>query len=302
MSRTTKKKGLGKGLSALLADDRPTAAAAPQAQGEDIAPSDRQILPIAYLERNPGQPRTQFDEAALAELTESIKDRGLLQPILVRPVAEDRYQIVAGERRWRAAQKAGLHDVPVVVRALEDDETLQIGIIENVQREDLNPIEEARGYKRLSEEFGHSAETIAGLVGKSRSHIANLMRLLALPDSVQGLVGQGALTMGHARALIGAKDPSALAKQVIAEGLSVRQTEALAGDAKGKRKREPRPGGMGRTKDADTAALERDLAAALSAKVAISHGSDGSGKLTISYKDLDQLDDLCALLGMDSDA
>lgn len=303
MTRSKKAKGLGKGLSALLADDRPSVAAASDRQdgADGLASKDRQILPIAYLERNPDQPRTLFDEDALKELSDSIKERGLLQPILVRPLAQDRYQIVAGERRWRASQNAGLHEVPVVIRSLEDDETLQLGIIENVQRQDLSPIEEARGYRRLVDDFGHTAEAVAGLVGKSRSHIANLMRLLSLPDSVQDLVGAGKLSMGHARALIGAKDPKSLADRIIKDGLSVRDTEALAGETKGKRTREPRPGGMTRTKDADTAALERELSAAVSSKVTIQHGSAGNGKITIDYKDLDHLDDLCARLGMDLD-
>ena len=245
-----------------------------------------------------GGPTRRADIDLRRSVAVSIKDRGLLQPILVRPVGKNRYQIVAGERRWRAAQTAGLHEVPVVVRDLEDDETLQLGIIENVQREDLNPIEEARGYQRLSQDFGHSAEAIAGLVGKSRSHVANLVRLLGLPDEVQALVGEGALSMGHARALIGAKDPLTLAKQVIADGLSVRETESLAGAAKGKQKREPRPGGLGRRKDADTEALERELSAALSAPVSITHSADGTGTLTIKYKDLEHLDAVCAQLGM----
>ncbi|MCJ9429877.1 ParB/RepB/Spo0J family partition protein [Kordiimonas marina] len=296
----TVRKGLGKGLSALLADDRPPL------EGQDISigkptasGSGRRHLPIEFLERNAAQPRRHFDEAAIGELAASIKDKGLLQPILVREVGPERYQIVAGERRWRAAQKAGIHEVPVVVRELTDSEVLEIAIIENIQRQDLTAIEEALGFRALMEEFGHTQEAVAELVGKSRSHVTNLMRLLTLPEKVQVMVEAAELSMGHARALIGAEDPVALAQRIVREGLSVRQTEALANEAKGKVKREPRPGGSGsgKKKDADTVALEKDLSAATGLKVSIDHEGEG-GRVTIVYETLEELDELCSKLGV----
>jgi ParB family chromosome partitioning protein len=242
---------------------------------------------------NSAQPRRHFDEAAIEELAESLKQRGLIQPIVVRPTDRGDYQIVAGERRWRAAQKAQLHEVPVIVRHLGDAETLEIAIIENIQRQDLNAIEEAEAYQRLASDFGHKQEAIARLVGKSRSHVANLLRLLDLPMSVRQAVIDGRLSMGHARALLGAPDPAALAEEVIRRDLSVRETEALArGD---KPKRAPvspaaTPGG-----DADVALLERQLRDQLGLKVGIAHGPKG-GSVTIAYGTLDQLDMLCQRL------
>jgi len=299
----TARKGLGKGLSALLGDDRPMF----DEKGDVVAATTvgrpqagRRWLPIEFLERNANQPRVHFDEDALAELASSIKEKGLLQPILVRELAPEKYQIVAGERRWRAAQKAGVHEVPVVVKELNDTEVLEIAIIENIQRQDLSAIEEAMAYKRLMEEFKHTQEAVAEVVGKSRSHVTNLLRLLGLPEKVQTMVGEGKISMGHARALIGADDPLALAKRIVAEGLSVRQTEALANEAKGKQKRSPRPGGTGVSgakKDADTIALEKDLTAAVGMKVAIDHEGEG-GKVTISYETLEDLDELCSKLGV----
>lgn len=299
------KKGLGKGLSALLGDDRPVfdekgdVVAAPAAVAASGTPMPgRRILPIEFLERNADQPRVHFDEAALQELASSIKEKGLLQPILVRELGPEKFQIVAGERRWRASQKAGIHEVPVVVKELDDKDVLEIAIIENIQRQDLSAIEEATAFKRLMDEFGHTQEAVAEVVGKSRSHVTNLLRLLTLPEAVQDLVGEGKLSMGHARALIGAEDPLALAKKIVAEGLSVRQTEALAGEAKGKQKRAPRPGGAGgRKKDADTVALEKDLSAATGLKVLIDHEDEG-GKVTIQYGTLEELDELCGKLGV----
>ncbi|NVJ70500.1 MAG: ParB/RepB/Spo0J family partition protein [Alphaproteobacteria bacterium] len=301
----TARKGLGKGLSALLGDDRPVfddkgdVVAATSGAGVRPQPG-RRWLPIEFLERNAAQPRVHFDEAALEELAASIKEKGLLQPILVRELGDEKYQIVAGERRWRASQKAGVHEVPVVVKELNDTEVLEIAIIENIQRQDLSAIEEAMAYKRLMDEFKHTQEVVAEVVGKSRSHVTNLLRLLNLPEKVQILVGEGKLSMGHARALIGAEDPLSLAKRVVAEGLSVRQTEALANEAKGKQKRSPRPGGTGssgRKKDADTVALEKDLTAAVGMKVLIDHEGEG-GKVTISYETLEDLDELCSKLGV----
>lgn len=305
----TVRKGLGRGLSALLGDDRPVidGDTSPGADVGRAVPagsiaagtSGRRRLPIEFLERNSTQPRYRFDEAALEELTISIKEKGLLQPILVRQTGPEKYQIVAGERRWRAAQKAGIHEVPVVVRDLSDTEVLEVAIVENIQREDLSAIEEATAYRRLIDEFGHTQEALAGIVGKSRSHITNLMRLLNLPQKVRDLVDEGHLSMGHARALLSADDPVSLAGKVIADGMSVRQTEAAAKSGTIKR-REPTPGGRvssGKSKDADTLALEKDLSAALSMKVAIDHRGEG-GAVTITYKSLEELDELCSKLGV----
>lgn len=295
------RKGLGRGLSALLGDDRPIVGMEPPVEtANDGAPRTRRRLPIEFLERNANQPRVHFDEASLEELAISVKDKGLLQPILVRELGPEKYQIVAGERRWRACQKAGVHEVPVVVRELTDAEVLEIAIVENIQRADLTAIEEAVGFKRLMEEFGHTQEAVAEVVGKSRSHVTNLMRLLNLPEKVQTLVGEGQISMGHARALIGYEFALELAKRVVAEGLSVRQVEAIVAEGKeGKQKRQPRPGSTGssKKKDADTVALEKDLSAAVGLKVMIDHEGE-TGKVTISYDNLDELDELCSKLGV----
>ena len=233
------RKGLGKGLSALLGDDRPVVDVSADTSGTSLAgpASGRRMLPIEFLERNKEQPRHHFNEEHLAELTSSVKEKGVLQPILVRSIGIDKYQIVAGERRWRAAQKAGIHEVPVVVRDLDDGEVLQVAIIENIQRQDLSSVEEAIAFRRLMDEFGHTQEGVAEVVGKSRSHVANLLRLLSLPQDVQQLVDEGKLSMGHARALIGAENPSAITKRIVAEGLSVRQVEEIIRGLKGKSKR-----------------------------------------------------------------
>ncbi|WP_262693451.1 ParB/RepB/Spo0J family partition protein [Kordiimonas aquimaris] len=302
MSKTTRT-GLGRGLSALLGDDRPvidtpidTGAAAVGVDGV----SRRRRLPIEFLERNGDQPRYHFDEASIDELASSIKEKGLLQPILVREVGTDRYQIVAGERRWRASQKAGIHEVPVMVLELSDTEALEVAIVENIQRQDLSAIEEATAYQRLIDEFGHTQDAVSKIVGKSRSHITNLLRLLNLPQKVRDLVDMGKISMGHARALVTAEDPVGLAAKIVADGLSVRQTEAAAKGDKGgeKTKRQPQPGGrFGGGKDADTIALEKDLTAALSMKVSIDHQDEG-GKVTIAYADLEELDALCSKLGV----
>lgn len=294
-----KKKGLGKGLSALLGDARPALDPLPAAgsgnSGAGAADGAGMVsLPVAFLEANPNQPRQHFAEDALAELAASIRERGLLQPILVRPVGEDRYEIVAGERRWRAAQQAGVHDVPVIIRELDEPTVLQIAIIENIQRADLSPIEEARAYRRLMDDFGHRQEDVAGLVSKSRSHVANLLRLLGLPDTVQTMLADGRISMGHGRALLAAEDSTALARRVVDEGLSVRAVEALASKPKqGPRKTALRS--VSGTKDADTKALERDLSAATGTAVTIDHRGDG-GTISIRYASLDDLDNLCARL------
>jgi ParB family chromosome partitioning protein len=285
-----KNRGLGRGLSALMAD---VALDGEGAEGGRAAP-DR-LLPIEALAPNPDQPRRSFDDAALEDLAASIRTRGILQPLIVRPRVQGSatHEIVAGERRWRAAQKAQLHEVPVIVRTLDDTEALELAIVENIQRADLSPLEEARAYRQLIERFGHTQEKLAQSLGKSRSHIANLMRLLSLPEDVLNAIEAGLLTAGHARALVTAKDPSALARQITADGLSVRQTEALAKRSPGARpsaRRAPE-------KDADTRALEGDLAAHLKMGVTVTHKDvDGAGELRIRYRSLDQLDALCRLL------
>ncbi|MCK0168449.1 ParB/RepB/Spo0J family partition protein [Jannaschia sp. S6380] len=297
MSDTAHGKPVRRGLSALMADVGVSAADMSEPGGR---PAER-VLPVESVYPNPDQPRRSFGEEDLSDLAASIAQKGILQPLIVRPdpKREDAYQIVAGERRWRAAQRAGLHEVPVLVRDLDDTEVLEIAIIENIQRADLNAIEEAYGFRQLMERFGHTQEKLAGVLGKSRSHIANVMRLLKLPDPVQNLLRDGQLTAGHARALIGCEDAEALARQVVNRGLSVRETERLAkGDAT--RPRTPRTSGGAPAKDADTRALEGDLSAALRMGVSIEHDpGDEGGRLTIRYRSLDDLDRLCGLLSSD---
>jgi len=292
------RRGLGRGLSALMADvGSSTADVESQAATEGRRPADRTV-PIERLHPNPDQPRRRFDGPALAELAESIAARGVIQPLIVRahPHKPDHFEIVAGERRWRAAQKAQLHDIPVVVREFSDIEVLEVAIIENIQRADLNPVEEAHGYRQLIEKFGHTQEQMAEALGKSRSHIANLMRLLSLPDEVLEHIKEGRLTAGHARALITCDSPSDLARHVIAKGLSVRETEKLVkGDGSGGQAGKGSGSTKTDSKDADTLALEADLSAALGHAVSIDH-KGGAGNLIIRYKSLEDLDDLCGKL------
>ena len=283
--------GLGRGLSSLLgevAQEAPVSGSPGGAGGR----GGLQMMPVSSIEPHLDQPRRHFDEAALAELAESIRARGLIQPIVVRPHGH-RYQIVAGERRWRAAQKARLHEVPVIVRDFSDSETLEVALLENIQRQDLNAIEEAEAYKRLTDEYGHTQEALGKIVNKSRSHIANLLRLLDLPESVRALVVTGELTMGHARALVTALDPEALARDVVARGLSVRDTEKLAKFGKPGRERQPRLEYKG--SGADIEALERQLGDMLGLKVKIAHRPEG-GSVTLNYSTLDQLDMICQRL------
>lgn len=275
---------LGRGLAALLGD------ASPNARDE---PATRTTLPIVLLEPGPFQPRTAIDPARLAELTNSVKQQGILQPLLARPhpTTPGHFQIIAGERRWRAAQAAGLHDVPVLIRSLGDTEAMTASLVENLQRQDLDPIEEAEGYKRLLEEFGLTQEQLGSMVGKSRSHVANTIRLLQLPAQVLGLLRSGGLSAGHARALLTHPDPEVAARTVMARGLNVRQTEVLA-----QRSVEPRPPPAARpAPDRETVALERDLADRLGLTVQLS--TDGvAGHLRIHFKTLDQLESLVTLL------
>ena len=279
--------GLGRGLSSLLGE---VAQEAPVSGAPNRG--NVQMMPVSSIEPHLDQPRRHFDEAALDELAASIETRGLIQPIVVRPHGH-RYQIVAGERRWRAAQKARLHEVPVIVRDFDDSETLEVAILENIQRQDLNPIEEAEAYKRLMAEFGHTQDAIGKLVHKSRSHIANLLRLLDLPDSVREMVVDGRLSMGHARALITAIDPEGLALEVADRGLSVRDTERMAKFGKPGRERQKSLGYKGAS--ADIEALERQLGDMLGLKVKITHRPDG-GCVALNYSTLDQLDMICQRL------
>lgn len=295
MSELGKRRGgLGRGLNALLGD---IAREEPITGDRDTSPGVR-MLPVSAMAPHPDQPRRRFDDAALEELAASIAARGVIQPIVVRPHGRE-YQIVAGERRWRAAQRARLTEVPVVVRRFDDAETLEIALVENIQRQDLNAIEEAQAYQRLSGEYGHTQEALAKIVHKSRSHVANLLRLLELPEGVQAMVVEGALSMGHARALLGSRDVEELAREVASRGLSVRETEKLVRGAKGG-DRPPRPAGGGPqgptpAADGDVAALENQLADLLGLAVRIAHGENG-GTLTLGYATLDQLDMVCQRL------
>ena len=291
-----KKKGLGRGLSALMADVAEAPAEASTEVAQEGARRSEMLVPIEKIVPNPDQPRQTFVEADLNDLANSIREKGVIQPLIVRAVG-DEFQIVAGERRWRAAQIAQLHDLPVLVRNLDDTEVLEIAIIENIQRSDLNAVEEALGYRQLMDRFGHTQEKMAEALGKSRSHIANLLRLLSLPESVQRFLRDGKLSTGHARALVTADQPEALAKKVVSGGLSVRQTEALVKNEGQAVEKKPKLGKTPKSRDADTVALEGDLSAALGMKVALNHPSGAaSGSITINYKSLDQLDDLCMLL------
>ncbi len=287
------KKGLGRGLSALLADVGPTADQSPEEAAP--RPSDRAV-PIDRIHPNPNQPRRTFDERDLEDLASSLREKGVIQPLILRPHPDrdGAYQIVAGERRWRAAQIAGLHALPALIRELSDTETLELAIIENIQRADLNAIEEALGFRQLMDRFGHTQEKLGEALGKSRSHIANLLRLLTLPEAVLDMVRSGQLSAGHARALVTASDPERLAKRVVENGLSVRQTEALAKALPGNTPASPisHP-----RKDADTRALEEDLSATLRMKVSIEHKpGKQDGEIRIKYKSLEELDGLCQIL------
>jgi len=296
MDRKPERRGLGRGLSALMADINPGVAAPDTGDDSTLRRSDI-LVPVEKLIPNPRQPRRDFSPQALEDLAASIRQRGVLQPLIVRPVpGSDSFEIVAGERRWRAAQLTQLHELPVLVRDFDDTEVLEVAIIENIQRADLNAIEEATGFRQLMDHFGHTQEKLAEALSKSRSHIANLLRLLNLPEDVQAMVRNGKLTAGHARALITAPNAVELALQVVGRGLSVRQTEELA---KPHLPGLPRKSRGPREKDADTRALEADLAANLGMSVSIDHEPGGeSGTLTIRYNTLDDLDNLCRVLSV----
>lgn len=323
MTVAAKSKGLGRGLSSLMGDDETAAAVeVEKPEAESVSPQvadkvlkeveaavkeppkeskkekDQEkekappsVLPIAALTPTSLQPRKHFDAEHLRDLTNSIKTKGLLQPILVRKSSKaGEYEIVAGERRWRAAQKAKLHEVPVVIKHLNNQEVLQIALIENIQREDLTPIEEARAYERLINDFSNTQEDIAKFISKSRSHVANLLRLLTLPTDVIKLIEDGKLSMGHARTLVGLSNASALAKKIIKDKMSVRDAEQLTADKKAAKAVTK---GSKSEKDADTKALERGMSEILGLKVDISHRGKSGGKLSIKYKTLEQLADIC---------
>jgi ParB family chromosome partitioning protein len=269
---------LGRGLSALIGDE------VAAVKGEPAAKKDTRTLPVAFLKPGRFQPRKQFDEQPLADLAASVKEKGVLSPILVRPLGPDSYEIVAGERRWRAAQIAKLHDVPVVIREMADGEALEIAIIENVQRADLNAIEEGAAYEELITRFNRTQEDVAREVGKSRSHVANAVRLLRLPEKVKAWVREGKLTAGHARTLLSVDDPEARALELIAGEMTVRQAEQRSA-------KKVKPGGKPR-KDPNIADLEANISNRLGLKVEIAHKGDKGGEVRIAYKTLEQLDDL----------
>ena len=279
---------LGRGLAALIGDMAIV-------EGARVTESGGiKRLPVDFIIANRANPRRSFNDEQLEELTNSIREKGVMQPLLVRPSEDPNiFELIAGERRWRASQRAGLHDVPVIIRDVDDKEALELAIIENVQRADLNPLEEAMGYGQLIEQFEYTQQDLAQVIGKSRSHVANTLRLLRLPEDVREMVASGSLTAGHARTLITAEDPATLARQIVAGGLSVRDAEALSQqrDIAGTKK----PSASASERDADTVALERRLSDALGLSVSLSHGDRG-GKLEIRYKTLEQLDGICLRL------
>ncbi len=308
MSDEPRRRNLGRGLSALLGDpiiqvvkplpegsDTLAASGDPEAvaRAADLALLSKAIrtMPVENLHPGKYQPRRVFDEDAIKDLVESVREKGVLQPILARPHPSKpgQFEIIAGERRWRASQQAGLHEVPVIVREMTDQEALEVGLIENLQRQDLSPLEEAEGYRRLMDDFSHTQEELAKTVGKSRSHVANTMRLLGLPDPVKTMLDDGQLTAGHARALLTSEDPVGLAQQVISKGLNVRQTEKLS--QKGPAKEKAKAADTDDGRDADVVALERDLSNLLGLKVSIKFSPKG-GELSVQYGTLEQLDDI----------
>ena len=302
MAEEKSKKRLGRGLAALIGDlDKPVSPQSPKT--EIAAGRGERLVPIEQVRANPNNPRRHFVEAELQDLAASIREHGVVQPILVRPVPEGssegaRYEIIAGERRWRAAQKVSMHEVPVIIRDMEDKQALEIAIIENVQRSDLNAVEEALGYQQLIDEYSYTQSDLAKAISKSRSHVANTLRLLKLPKSVQELVSNGALSAGHARALITVDNPEKLAKKIVTDGLSVRQTESIAqaGDmptgSTGQKSRN-----AGNKKSSDTEAVEQRLEEVLGLKIDLRHGDKASGELRIKYQTLEQLDEICRRLG-----
>lgn len=288
-----KNRGLGRGLSALMADVNVE-------EGTEETPRRADMtVPVDRIHPNPEQPRRNFNPDALAELASSIAAKGIIQPLIVRPSreTEGHYEIVAGERRWRASQQVQLHEIPVIVREFDDTEVLEVAIIENIQRADLNPVDEASGYRQLMDRFGHTQDQLATALGKSRSHIANQLRLLTLPDSVRSMMVEGQLSAGHARTLVGNENAADLAARIVKNNLSVRETEKLVKQGKdGAGSAKPKSSGS-KEKDPDTVQIERDLAAALGMGVSIDHKEGGeTGTVTLRYRDLAQLDDLLRIL------
>ena len=275
------KRRLGRGLAALIGDDTTE-----EAIVQDIR--TLRHVPVELLHPNPNNPRKHFAEEDLESLAKSLKDKGLLQPLVVRPRADGSFEIVAGERRWRASQRAGIHELPVLIRELDDRETLEIALIENIQRSDLNALEEARAYRQLMDQYNYTQQQLADSIGKSRSHIANTMRLLSLPEAIQIQIENGKLTAGHARALVATEYPAEMADQIIKLGLTVREAEDLAR----RNSIAPETKSLGSEKDADTRALEKTLTEALGLSTMIKHKSTGGGSVLINYKSLEQLDDV----------
>ncbi|PDT13456.1 ParB/RepB/Spo0J family partition protein [Rhizobium sp. M1] len=290
MNDDISKRRLGRGLAALIGEmDQPV-----PVEAERTVSADR-MIPIEFVSRNPRNPRRFFDDTELHDLASSIRQHGIVQPIVVRTMERDRYEIIAGERRWRAAQLAGLIEIPVIIRDVDDKTALEIAIVENVQRADLNPLEEALGYEQLIAEYGYTQNDLGEIIGKSRSHVANSLRLLKLPDPVRDLLAAGSLSAGHARALVSTPDPASLARTIVAKGMSVRDAEKLAQNNI-KAQSEPQQPALRRDqKDSDTLALERTLSDALGLEVSINHKTSG-GQIKISYKSLEQLEEVCRLL------
>jgi len=294
MTEETGKSRLGRGLAALIGDMGDMSdLGGPRAR----APGGQRRVPVAFLKANPRNPRRTFAEDDLEDLAASVRERGVIQPIVVRELGRDSFEIVAGERRWRAAQRASLHDVPIVVVEVDDRQALEIAIIENVQRADLNPLEEAAGYQSLADQFNYSQNDLARVIGKSRSHVANTMRLLKLPDSVKSYLADGRLSAGHARALLTQDNPEQLAQEIVERGMNVREIEALAQELNGAKEtgRTPRKAKASPALDADTAALQRRLSDALGLQVVLKHDGE-AGEVRISYSSLDQLDEVCRRL------
>lgn len=297
MSEDSSKKRLGRGLAALIGEPEAGASMLPGQAPENRA--DRKA-PIEHLRANANNPRRHFDDSELDDLARSIREHGIVQPILVRTArgggGSARFEIIAGERRWRAAQRAGLHEVPVIVREVDDKQALELAIIENVQRADLNALEEARGYHQLIEDYSYSQADLGNVIGKSRSHVANTLRLLKLPKAVQDFVSSGALSAGHARTLVTAEDPQKLAERIVKEGLSVRQAELLAQEAQHGEGAPAKPGRTPEAKNADARALETRLSDLLGLQVSVNWSENGSGDIKIRYRTLEQLEGVCRKL------
>jgi ParB family transcriptional regulator, chromosome partitioning protein len=290
MSEDTSKRRLGRGLAALIGEmDQPETTAPSRAKADSF-------VPIEHVTPNPNNPRRQFDPDDLKDLAASISQHGVVQPVVVRTRGAGRYEIIAGERRWRASQQAGLVEIPVIIRDVDDRTALELAIVENVQRADLNPLEEAQGYQQLIAEHGYTQNDLGDIIGKSRSHVANSLRLLKLPEIVRSMLAGGQLSSGHARAIAATSDPTKLAREIVSKGLSVRDAERLAQRDAETGGAENEPTRAAAWKDADTLALEQSLSNVLGLKVEVSHKTRG-GHIRIDYKSLDQLDELCRLLG-----